>query len=57
MVSVDLDAGLVVMAIIIPFILLFVNFLGIAHFIHPDDLSGAKFPKLVVVSNSAMNAD
>uniref|UniRef100_A0A7S1GBQ8 Uncharacterized protein n=1 Tax=Bicosoecida sp. CB-2014 TaxID=1486930 RepID=A0A7S1GBQ8_9STRA len=49
MVSVELDAGLIIMCIIVPFILLATNFIGIVHFIHPDDAAGAKFPKVVVL--------
>ena len=43
------DAWLIVLCVIVPFLLTFLNFIFIAHYIHKDETGGSKLPKLVTV--------
>lgn len=43
------DAWLIVLCIIVPFILTFLNMLFMAHYIHKDEAGGSKLPKFVVL--------
>lgn len=50
LVSLQVDPMLVVVSVLVPLLLIFINMIAIARYLHPDDVSGAKFPKFVVVS-------
>ena len=50
--AVTLDIGLVVIACIIPFVLIFFNLVVMAHFIDPEAAAGHVVAKLAIVSSS-----
>lgn len=47
--TISVDPWLVTVSVLAPLLLIFINLIVIAHYIHPDDAGGAKFPKFVVM--------
>jgi len=54
--AVTLDIGLVVIACIIPFVLIFFNLVVMAHFIDPEAAAGHVVAKLAIVSSSSSSS-
>lgn len=48
-IDLNVDPWLVGISCAVPLLLIFINTVVIAHFLHPEDAGGAKFPKVVVL--------
>jgi hypothetical protein len=49
-----MDVGLIVVAVVVPFVLIFFNLVVMAHYIDPQAASGHFIAKLVIVSGSGV---